>query len=132
MREQNLSELDRLFSQAQVDLPHRLQARLLAIPWLEAHAKLWDWHWALPITACTPGVLWLAIRHGLPFLEGVSSFLSRLLAGVSLPVIPAVNPLLLIALSAVAAAVMGIATLLYLWQGAVVEARHFQRLQVSK
>ena len=132
MREQNLGELDRLFSQAQVDLPHRLRARLLAIPRLERRVRLWDWRRALPITACTPGVLWLIIRHGLPFLEGVFGFLSRLPAGVSLPVSLAVNPLVMISLSAIAAAVMGIATWLYIWQGAVVEVRHFQRLQLSK
>ncbi len=94
MNAQQFEELDHLFSQAQVDLPPHLKARLLAIPHMAQPASFWDASWMLPAVALVPAILWLMITKASALWSLIVTKAASLLEGVALPTIslPAISP----------------------------------------
>ncbi len=88
MNEQRFDDLDQVFSQAQVELPPHLKARLLAIPSMAPRVSFWDPRWMLPLAALPPGVLWLIITRAGAFWDWVIPKVTSLVAGLTIPTLP--------------------------------------------
>lgn len=110
MNEQRFDDLDQVFSQAQVELPPHLKARLLAIPSMASRVSFWDLRWMLPLAALLPGILWLIITRADAVWDWVITNATSLVAGLTIPTLPTLSLLsMAVALGAVvAAAALGV------------------------
>ncbi|UCD38801.1 MAG: hypothetical protein JSW54_04800 [Fidelibacterota bacterium] len=89
MKEQSFEELDLLFSQAQVDLPPQLKARLMTIPHMTSQPTFWDLRWIIPAASLVPAIFWLLITKVLPLLGEVSGRIVSWAEDLVIPTFPA-------------------------------------------
>jgi hypothetical protein len=126
MNEQRFDGLDRVFSQAQVELPPYLKARLMTIPRMAHPVSFWDPRWMLPIAALLPGVLWLIITRAGAVWDWVMPKVTSLVAGLTIPTLPAPSLFLLAVALGVVVAAAALGAWLYLRaedQAALIYAR---------
>ena len=156
MKEQTLDELQQVFREVQVDLPPGLKARLLAIPTLEQRPSFLSLPWLLPLAALMPGFLWVVVHYasdlfgyitqltrglslpGLPRITALRDFtlpdLSRfpVVSELSLPALPAITPVMVLAFAAAIAAIAGLAAGLYLWRESQLDVQYIHLLNRSR
>lgn len=140
MNEQQFDALDKIFVEVQADLPPRLQARLLAVPRMAPAMPFWEPEWMLP-AGLFLGSLWWSLRHaGTIYQQVVALFKGLTLPAVeitvpslewtlpTLPAIPQIAPLFVVAGAGAVALAIGLGTWLYLRTEEQTELRYIQSL----
>jgi len=147
MKVEPIDNLDQLFQQAQADLPSQLKARLLAIPRLEAAQPRWDVQRILPFLTLLPAACWLVFSYGPTLVHIIIAGLQNIrmpafemplpawpaipALGMTLPVLPAVSPMMILAGSTVLVILMSVGAWLYFEHEGASVAAYAQRLTAS-
>ena len=138
MTEPQFDALDKIFREVQVDLPPRLQARLLVVPHMAPAIPFWEPEWMLPATGVFLGSLWWALRHASTIYQQVAILFKGLpLPSLevtmpslvwTLPTVPEIAPIFVVAGAGAVALTIGLGAWLYLQAEEQIDLRYIQSL----